>query len=82
MRVFPRKGRGTGGVRCQRLLKSEVGIMAAAVAVDVGGCDRAGAAVALPAVDPRRDGSGVPVSPRLAHVGGALQPPSAEQAGV
>ena len=38
LRVFPRKGRGTGGVRCQRLLKSEVGIMAAAVAVDVGGC--------------------------------------------
>lgn len=82
LRVFPQKGRGTGGVRCQRLLKGEVGIVAAAVAVDVGGCDRAGAAVALPAVDPRRDGSGVPVSPRLAHVGGALQPPSAEQAGV
>lgn len=70
--AFPQKGRGTGGVRCQRLLKGEVAIMASAVAVDVGACDLAGAAVPLPAIDARRDGSGVAVAARLAYVGGAL----------
>ena len=35
--------------------------------------DAAGAAVALPAVDDRRDGSGVAVPARLAHVGGGLR---------
>ncbi len=74
LREFPAKGRGTGGVRCQRLLKGETAIIAATAAVDPAACNAAGASVPLPEPDDRRDASGQPVSSRLAHVGGGIPP--------
>ena len=71
--AYPGKGRGTGGVRCQRLLRGEATVVLAAIGAAPAACDAAGAAVALPAVDDRRDGSGVAVPARLAHVGGGLR---------
>lgn len=67
---FPAKGRGTGGVRCQRLLREEKALLLAAVGPAPRGCDRRGATVALPDVDLRRDGSGVAVPTKLAFVAG------------
>ncbi|MCX6407467.1 MAG: DNA topoisomerase IV subunit A [Propionibacteriales bacterium] len=61
--AFPAKGRATGGVRCQRLLKGEDGLILAWVGDGMPlACATSGSPVDLPAVDPRRDGSGVPVA--------------------
>ena len=61
--AFPAKGRATGGVRCQRLLKGEDGLILAWVGDGLPlACATSGSPVDLPAVDPRRDGSGVPVA--------------------
>ncbi|MFB7611896.1 DNA gyrase/topoisomerase IV subunit A [Streptomyces gardneri] len=59
---YPRKGRATGGVRCQRFLKGEdVLILAWAGATPARAAQKNGTPVPLPEVDPRRDGSGTPL---------------------
>ncbi|CUM37960.1 Topoisomerase IV subunit A [Streptomyces venezuelae] len=59
---YPRKGRATGGVRCQRFLKGEdVLILAWAGAIPARAAQKNGTPVPLPEVDPRRDGSGTPL---------------------
>ncbi|MGW6199438.1 DNA gyrase/topoisomerase IV subunit A [Kribbella sp. NPDC055110] len=64
---YPGKGRGTGGVRCQRLLKGEDGLLLGYVgAAPVKASANSGAPVELPPVDLRRDGSGVPVAQPIA----------------
>ncbi|MBD8608302.1 DNA topoisomerase IV subunit A [Aeromicrobium sp. CFBP 8757] len=75
MSIYPPKGRATGGVRCQRLLKGEDGLLLAWVGDGVPMASAtSGTAVDLPAVSDRRDGSGVPVAQPIAAVAG---PPSA-----
>ena len=74
--AYPTKGRGTGGVRCQRLLKDESGLVMAAIGPLPRGCDRIGAAVALPALDERRDSSGSPAPKNLAHLANSRRPPT------
>ncbi|MFB0626846.1 DNA topoisomerase (ATP-hydrolyzing) subunit A [Streptomyces sp. AB3(2024)] len=71
---YPRKGRATGGVRCQRFLKGEdLLVLAWAGNAPVRAASANGTPAALPAVDPRRDGSGtaLPADVR-ALAGGAL----------
>jgi DNA gyrase subunit A len=64
---YPGKGRGTGGVRCQRLLKGEDGLLLGYIGTaPVKASASSGAPVELPPVDPRRDGSGVPVAQPIA----------------
>ncbi|MEV6288115.1 DNA topoisomerase IV subunit A [Kribbella sp. NPDC051770] len=64
---YPAKGRATGGVRCQRLLKGEDGLLFGFVGTaPVKASATSGAPVDLPPVDPRRDGSGVPVAQPIA----------------
>ncbi|GGT44145.1 DNA gyrase/topoisomerase IV subunit A [Streptomyces purpureus] len=59
---YPRKGRATGGVRCQRFLKGEdVLVLAWAGAAPARAAQRGGAPAQLPETDPRRDGSGTPL---------------------
>ncbi|MEU3692499.1 DNA gyrase/topoisomerase IV subunit A [Streptomyces narbonensis] len=59
---YPRKGRATGGVRCQRFLKGEdVLILAWAGAGPARAAQKNGTPVPLPEADPRRDGSGTPL---------------------
>jgi DNA gyrase subunit A len=59
---YPRKGRATGGVRCQRFLKGEdVLILAWAGTTPARAAQKTGAPVTLPETDPRRDGSGTPL---------------------
>ncbi|KPC58695.1 DNA gyrase/topoisomerase IV subunit A [Streptomyces chattanoogensis] len=70
---YPRKGRATGGVRCQRFLKGEDCLtMAWAGAAPVRAADAKGAPVPLPDVDPRRDGSGVPLAKQVAALAGPV----------
>ncbi|MBB1258769.1 DNA gyrase/topoisomerase IV subunit A [Streptomyces alkaliterrae] len=70
---YPRKGRATGGVRCQRLLKGEDCLVFAwAGALPARAATKAGAPVDLPEPDPRRDGSGSPMKKQVAVVAGAL----------
>ncbi|MFG2822006.1 DNA topoisomerase (ATP-hydrolyzing) subunit A [Kitasatospora sp. NPDC048365] len=67
---YPRKGRATGGVRCQRFLRGEDGLVFAwAGAVPALAATAAGAPVVLPERDPRRDGSGTPVKAPIAAIG-------------
>ncbi|MFE0703696.1 DNA topoisomerase (ATP-hydrolyzing) subunit A [Streptomyces sp. NPDC058872] len=68
---YPRKGRATGGVRCQRFLKGEdVLVLAWAGATPARAAQKTGAPVALPDVDPRRDGSGTPLPKTIEVVAG------------
>ncbi|MGW1868176.1 DNA gyrase/topoisomerase IV subunit A [Streptomyces mauvecolor] len=62
---YPRKGRATGGVRCQRFLKGEDKLVLAwAGPAPARAAQANGAPAQLPEPDPRRDGSGAPlVSP-------------------
>ncbi|MFI5732834.1 DNA topoisomerase (ATP-hydrolyzing) subunit A [Kribbella sp. NPDC051587] len=70
---YPGKGRGTGGVRCQRLLKGEDGLLLAFIgAAPVKASANSGAPVDLPPIDPRRDGSGVPVAQPIAALAAEL----------
>ncbi|MEU9250428.1 DNA topoisomerase IV subunit A [Streptomyces sp. NPDC048270] len=71
---YPRKGRATGGVRCQRFLKGEdVLVLAWAGNAPVRAAAANGTPAALPAVDPRRDGSGAALPATVAALaGGAL----------
>ncbi len=70
---FPRKGRATGGVRCQRFLKGEdVLVFAWAGEAPARAAQKNGAPVELPDPDPRRDGSGVPLVKPVAVVAGPV----------
>ncbi|MEV6567691.1 DNA gyrase/topoisomerase IV subunit A [Streptomyces kronopolitis] len=70
---YPRKGRATGGVRCQRFLKGEDCLTLAWVGTaPVRAADAKGAPVELPEVDPRRDGSGVPLTKPVAALAGPV----------
>ncbi|MFJ3913122.1 DNA topoisomerase IV subunit A [Streptomyces sp. 2132.2] len=71
---YPRKGRATGGVRCQRFLKGEdLLVLAWAGNAPVRAAGANGSPAQLPAVDPRRDGSGAALPAVVAALaGGAL----------
>ncbi|MBK3641213.1 DNA topoisomerase (ATP-hydrolyzing) subunit A [Streptomyces sp. MBT33] len=70
---YPRKGRATGGVRCQRFLKGEDCLsLAWAGAVPAKAAQKNGTPADLPDIDPRRDGSGVSLPKTVAVVAGPL----------
>ncbi|MFC8449965.1 DNA topoisomerase (ATP-hydrolyzing) subunit A [Kitasatospora sp. NPDC057223] len=70
---YPRKGRATGGVRCQRFLRGEdVLSFAWAGAAPARAATEKGLPVELPKHDPRRDGSGTPVTTPIAAVAGPV----------
>ncbi|SHN19815.1 DNA gyrase/topoisomerase IV subunit A [Actinacidiphila paucisporea] len=70
---YPRKGRATGGVRCQRFLRGETGLLLAwAGAAPARAATATGAPAELPPKDPRRDGSGVPLAKPVAVVAGPV----------
>lgn len=70
---YPRKGRATGGVRCQRFLKGEdVLVFAWAGRGPARAATAAGAPAPLPERDPRRDGSGTALSKPVAAVAGPV----------
>ncbi|MEU2392515.1 DNA topoisomerase IV subunit A [Streptomyces sp. NPDC007369] len=69
---FPRKGRATGGVRCQRFLKGEELLtLAWAGNAPARAATANGAPAELPAVDPRRDGSGAVLPATVTVLAGA-----------
>ncbi|MFC9584407.1 DNA topoisomerase (ATP-hydrolyzing) subunit A [Streptomyces yangpuensis] len=68
---YPRKGRATGGVRCQRFLKGEdLLVLAWAGGAPARAAAANGAPAELPATDPRRDGSGAPLPAAVATLAG------------
>jgi DNA gyrase subunit A len=68
---YPAKGRGTGGVRCHRLLRGEDGLVLAwAGPAPARGAAASGVPIDLPDPTGRRDGSGVPLRQPLAGIGG------------
>ncbi|MFF8261964.1 DNA topoisomerase (ATP-hydrolyzing) subunit A [Streptomyces virginiae] len=68
---YPRKGRATGGVRCQRFLKGEdLLVLAWAGAAPARAAAANGTPAELPAPDPRRDGSGTPLPAAVATLAG------------
>ncbi|MFD3732806.1 DNA topoisomerase (ATP-hydrolyzing) subunit A [Streptomyces sp. NPDC058632] len=70
---FPRKGRATGGVRCQRFLKGEDCLsLAWAGPTPARASQRNGTPVDLPEPDPRRDGSGESLPKTVAVVAGPV----------
>lgn len=70
---YPRKGRATGGVRCQRFLKGEdVLLLAWAGVAPARAATSTGAPADLPPKDPRRDGSGVALTKRVTVVAGPV----------
>jgi len=70
---FPAKGRATGGVRCQRFLKGEDGLIQAWVGPGpVIGMTEAGTRVDLSAMVGKRDGSGTALTRQLAYLGTLL----------
>ncbi len=69
---FPAKGRATGGVRAQSLLKGEDRLTLAWVGVEPRAVGPDGAARTLPARGARRDGSGVPLDAVVGSVGTAI----------
>ncbi|MFE6931179.1 DNA topoisomerase (ATP-hydrolyzing) subunit A [Streptomyces sp. NPDC057699] len=70
---YPRKGRATGGVRCQRFLKGEdVLVFAWAGETPARAAQKNGAPAQLPDPDPRRDGSGTPLTSPVAVIAGPL----------
>lgn len=71
---YPRKGRATGGVRCQRFLKGEdVLLLAWAGGAPALASQKNGAPAELPDPDPRRDGSGTPGTSAVAVLAGPLR---------
>lgn len=60
---YPRKGRGTGGVRAHRFLKGEDRLVVAFAGVSPGAATGRGEPVALPEPSMKRDGSGVASDP-------------------
>jgi len=70
---YPRKGRGTGGVRCHRFRKGEDRLLAAwAGAAPARAASASGVPVPLPEADQRRDGTGTPAAAPIDGLGGAL----------
>ncbi|MFJ9679557.1 DNA topoisomerase (ATP-hydrolyzing) subunit A [Streptomyces sp. NPDC101194] len=70
---YPRKGRATGGVRCQRFLKGEdVLVFGWAGATPARAAQKNGAPTELPEPDPRRDGSGTPLVKPVAVIAGPV----------
>ena len=70
---YPRKGRATGGVRCQRFLKGEDCLsLAWAGPVPALAAQKNGTPADLPEIDPRRDGSGVSLAKTVAVVAGPV----------
>ncbi|MFE2266371.1 DNA gyrase/topoisomerase IV subunit A [Streptomyces griseosporeus] len=70
---FPRKGRATGGVRCQRFLKGEDCLsLAWAGTAPARAAQKNGSPAELPEMDPRRDGSGVSLPKTVAAVAGPV----------
>ncbi|MES9558953.1 MULTISPECIES: DNA topoisomerase (ATP-hydrolyzing) [unclassified Streptomyces] len=70
---YPRKGRATGGVRCQRFLKGEdVLVFGWAGETPARAAQRNGTPSELPEPDPRRDGSGTPLAKPVAVVAGPV----------
>ncbi|MFD8630929.1 DNA topoisomerase (ATP-hydrolyzing) subunit A [Streptomyces sp. NPDC059533] len=68
---YPRKGRATGGVRCQRFLKGEdVLVLAWAGGSPARASSANGAPAELPTPDPRRDGSGAALPAVVATLAG------------
>jgi DNA gyrase subunit A len=68
---YPRKGRATGGVRCQRFLKGEECLVLAwAGEAPARAAAKNGSPAELPEPDPRRDGSGLPLATPVAAVAG------------
>jgi DNA gyrase subunit A len=67
---YPPKGRATGGVRCQRFLKGEDGLIHAWIGPSpVIGVTESGVVVNLSGMTGRRDGSGNAITRQLALVG-------------
>ncbi len=70
---YPRKGRATGGVRCQRFLKGEDCLsLAWAGALPARASQKNGTPAELPEIDPRRDGSGVSLAKTVSVVAGPV----------
>ncbi|MEU1709104.1 DNA topoisomerase IV subunit A [Streptomyces sp. NPDC005706] len=70
---YPRKGRATGGVRCQRFLKGEDCLsLAWAGPVPARAAQKNGTPVELPEPDPRRDGSGTSLPKTVSVVAGPV----------
>ncbi|MEU3082935.1 DNA topoisomerase IV subunit A [Streptomyces albidoflavus] len=70
---YPRKGRATGGVRCQRFLKGEDCLSFAwAGPAPAHAAQRDGSPAPLPELDPRRDGSGVSLPKPVAAAAGPV----------
>ncbi|MFC9620294.1 DNA topoisomerase (ATP-hydrolyzing) subunit A [Streptomyces sp. NPDC056930] len=70
---YPRKGRATGGVRCQRFLKGEdVLVFGWVGATPARAAQKNGAPTELPEPDPRRDGSGTPLAKPVAVIAGPV----------
>lgn len=70
---YPRKGRATGGVRCQRFLKGEdLLVFAWAGPTPARAAQQNGAPATLPEPDPRRDGSGTPLESPVAVIAGPV----------
>ncbi|MGW0732625.1 DNA gyrase/topoisomerase IV subunit A [Streptomyces sp. NPDC002851] len=70
---YPRKGRATGGVRCQRFLKGEDCLAFAwAGPTPARAAQKNGSPAQLPETDPRRDGSGVSLPKPVAVVAGPV----------
>ncbi len=66
---YPRKGRATGGVRCQRLLSGESVLVLGWAGTTPWAAAANGDPVELPPATGKRDGSGVPCEKPLAAVG-------------
>ncbi|MEU3526598.1 DNA topoisomerase IV subunit A [Streptomyces sp. NPDC038707] len=70
---YPRKGRATGGVRCQRFLKGEDCLsLAWAGPAPALAAQKNGTPAELPEPDPRRDGSGTSLPKTVAVVAGPV----------
>ena len=70
LRVYPQKGRATGGVRCMRFTKGVDRLTFAAVVAGAPvAATASGTPVDLPAPDDRRDGSGQPGTAPIGAVG-------------
>jgi DNA gyrase subunit A len=70
---YPRKGRATGGVRCQRFLRGETALVLAwAGPTPARAATASGTPADLPPKDPRRDGSGVALPKVVTVVAGPV----------
>ena len=70
---YPAKGRATGGVRCMRFVRGQDCLSFAWVGLGPAlASTTSGTPVDLPALDPRRDGSGTALDTPVASVGGSI----------